>query len=251
MRREVDRLVERLAGIPGLEDVAMTTNGSALARRRRRSRTLGCAGSPSASTASTTRCSLRLTTSASRASACWRGIDAAAAAGLGPMEINMVVKRRCQRGRGCSDGPPLPWQRPRRALHQFMDVGDTNGWRMDEVVPAAQIVAMIDAATCRRRRSTSCCSRPSNDATGEELEVIWELEPGAQAIDRPELPRVDVARIEEALANLTTGRSHRPGSHVRGPAQPPHGLRYSRSSLALSYCECQVPRSSPLGGRNP
>jgi len=73
------------------------------------------------------------------------GIEAAAAAGLGPIKINMVVKR------GVNEDSVLPMARHLRGsghivrFIEYMDVGHSNGWRMDEVVPAAEIVAMIDA----------------------------------------------------------------------------------------------------------
>ena len=73
------------------------------------------------------------------------GIEAAAAAGLGPIKINMVVKR------GVNEDGVVPMARHFRGsghilrFIEYMDVGHTNGWRMDDVVPAAEIVAMIDA----------------------------------------------------------------------------------------------------------
>ncbi len=73
------------------------------------------------------------------------GIDAAAEAGL-PVKVNMVVKR------GVNDDSVLAMaERFRGTGHtlrfiEYMDVGHTNGWRLDEVVPAAEIVAAIDAA---------------------------------------------------------------------------------------------------------
>ena len=82
------------------------------------------------------------------------GIDAAAAAGLAPVKINMVVKR------GVNDDEIVPMARRFRGsghilrFIEFMDVGATNGWRMDDVVPSAEVVA-----THRRRCSRS--SRPT------------------------------------------------------------------------------------------
>jgi cyclic pyranopterin phosphate synthase len=73
------------------------------------------------------------------------GIDAAAAAGL-PVKVNCVVKR------GVNDGDIVPLaDHFRRAGHtlrfiEYMDVGHTNGWRLDEVVPAAEIVRLLDEA---------------------------------------------------------------------------------------------------------
>jgi cyclic pyranopterin phosphate synthase len=73
------------------------------------------------------------------------GIEAAAAAGLAPVKINMVVKR------GMNEHSILPMARFfKKSGHilrfiEYMDVGSTNGWRMDDVVTAREIVGMIDA----------------------------------------------------------------------------------------------------------
>jgi len=70
-------------------------------------------------------------------------IDAAAAAGLSPVKVNMVVKR------GVNDGDILPMaERWRGSGHiarfiEYMDVGSSNGWRMDDVVPSAEVVRRI------------------------------------------------------------------------------------------------------------
>jgi GTP 3',8-cyclase len=71
------------------------------------------------------------------------GIDAARAAGLAPIKVNMVVKR------GLNDDSILPMARWARAeglilrFIEYMDVGTTNGWRLDDVVTAEEIVTMI------------------------------------------------------------------------------------------------------------
>jgi GTP 3',8-cyclase len=73
------------------------------------------------------------------------GIDAAAAAGLGPIKINMVVKR------GVNDRGIVPMaERWRGSGHiiryiEYMDVGSTNGWRMDDVVPSSEIIKMLSS----------------------------------------------------------------------------------------------------------
>src|SRR5262249_13526070 len=73
------------------------------------------------------------------------GIAAAQEAGLGPVKINMVV------GRGVNEASVLAMARWARAASvtlrfiEFMDVGHTNGWRMDEVVGADELVSMISA----------------------------------------------------------------------------------------------------------
>jgi cyclic pyranopterin phosphate synthase len=73
------------------------------------------------------------------------GIAAAREAGLGPIKINMVVRR------GINEASVLPmarWARDEGVILRFieyMDVGHTNGWRLDDVVAADELVAMVDA----------------------------------------------------------------------------------------------------------
>ncbi|MEP7280598.1 MAG: GTP 3',8-cyclase MoaA [Rubrivivax sp.] len=78
-----------------------------------------------------------------------RGIDAAVQAGLGPIKINMVVKH------GTNDGQIVPLARHVRERFgpgvvlrfiEYMDVGATNGWRMDEVLPSAEVVRRLGSA---------------------------------------------------------------------------------------------------------
>src|SRR6185436_8708534 len=75
-----------------------------------------------------------------------RGIDAAEQAGLGPIKENMGVKR------GTNDQEILPMARHFRGRNvalrfiEYMDVGATNGWRMDEVLPSAEVIARIGEA---------------------------------------------------------------------------------------------------------
>jgi cyclic pyranopterin phosphate synthase len=143
VRRNVEGLIERLAAIEGL-DLTLTTNGSLLAQKAARLRAAGLK---------------RLTVSLdSLDDAEFRamndvdfpvarvlaGIDAAAAAGFAPVKVNMVVKR------GMNEAAIVPMARYfRERGHivryiEYMDVGHTNGWRMDDVVSAAEIVARID-----------------------------------------------------------------------------------------------------------
>ena len=74
-----------------------------------------------------------------------RGIEAAQAAGLGNIKVNMVVKR------GTNDHEILPMARHFRGTGivlrfiEYMDVGATNGWRMDEVLPSAEVVQRLHA----------------------------------------------------------------------------------------------------------
>jgi cyclic pyranopterin phosphate synthase len=97
------------------------------------------------------------------------GIDAAAAPGLTPVKINMVVKR------GINDYAIIEMAEHLRAtgrilrLIEYMDVGTTYGWRVDDVVPGAEIAAAIHARWLLEssRPTTTVKSRPATaTATG-------------------------------------------------------------------------------------
>jgi cyclic pyranopterin phosphate synthase len=144
LRREIERLVEMLAEIPGL-DLTLTTNGSLLPQK---AAALAAAGLHRVTVSldslddETFRAMNDVDFPVERVLA---GIDAAAAAGLEPVKINAVVKR------GVNEHSVLPMARYFRGTGQivrfieYMDVGHTNGWRLDDVVPAAEIVAAVDA----------------------------------------------------------------------------------------------------------
>jgi cyclic pyranopterin phosphate synthase len=145
VRRDVEQLVARLAAIPALDDLALTTNGSLLAAK---ARGLADAGlrRVTVSLDSLDDTSFReLNDVGFPVAHVLAGIDAAVAAGL-PVKVNAVVKR------GVNDGDVV--ELARRFRHtghvlrfiEYMDVGHTNGWRLDDVVPAAEIVRAIDEA---------------------------------------------------------------------------------------------------------
>jgi cyclic pyranopterin phosphate synthase len=143
LRRDVELLVGRLASIPGL-DLTLTTNGALLERK---AEALARAGlrritvSLDSLDDDTFRVMNDVDFPVQRV---LDGIDAARDAGL-PVKVNAVVKR------GVNDDHVLDLARHFRGTGvivrfiEYMDVGATNGWRMDDVVPAAEIVAAIDA----------------------------------------------------------------------------------------------------------
>jgi cyclic pyranopterin phosphate synthase len=142
VRRGLERLVAMLAQTPGL-DLTLTTNGSLLAKQ---AAALAKAGLKrvTVSLDSLDEATFRAINDADcPVSKVIEGIEAAVAAGMAPVKINMVVKR------GTNDGHVLAMaERWRGTGHvvrfiEYMDVGTTNGWRMDDVVPSAQIVKMI------------------------------------------------------------------------------------------------------------
>jgi cyclic pyranopterin phosphate synthase len=145
VRRELERLVAMLARIPRLGDLAMTTNGSALAKKAQALKDAGLRRITVSLDSLDNEEFAAINDVGFPVQRVLAGIDAAAAAGLGPIKINMVVKR------GVNEDGVLPMARHFRGSGQivrfieYMDVGHSNGWRMDEVVPAAEIAATIDA----------------------------------------------------------------------------------------------------------
>jgi cyclic pyranopterin phosphate synthase len=143
VRRDVERLVGLLAAIPGIE-VALTTNGVLLPQK---AAALAHAGLDrvTVSLDSVDDATFRALNDVDfPVEGVLDGIDAAAAAGL-RVKVNAVVKR------GANDGGLVPLaERFRGTGHvlrfiEYMDVGHTNGWRLDDVVPAEEIVRRIDA----------------------------------------------------------------------------------------------------------
>ncbi len=143
VRRHIERLVEMLAKVSDL-DLTLTTNGSLLAGKARALRDAGLK---------------RVTVSLDSldddvfksmndvdfpVSRVLEGMDAAEAAGLAPLKVNMVVKR------GLNENSILPMARYFRGTGrilrfiEYMDVGSSNGWRLNDVVSAREIVATID-----------------------------------------------------------------------------------------------------------
>ena len=146
LRRGLEDLVARLAAIDGVRDLTMTTNGSLLAARACALRAAGLhrvTVSLDALDDATFRAMNDVSCSVSTVLG---GIEAAAEAGLVPVKINCVVKR------GVNEHAVVELARRFRGTGhivrfiEYMDVGTTNGWRLDDVVPAAEIVAAIDAA---------------------------------------------------------------------------------------------------------
>jgi cyclic pyranopterin phosphate synthase len=146
LRRDVGVVVRYLAEIEGIEDLALTTNGSALAKLAPVLADAGLHRVTVSLDALDEGVFRRMNDVDFPAARVLDGIEAAAAAGLGPVKLNMVVKR------GVNEDQVLPMARYAREhghvlrFIEYMDVGTTNGWRMDDVVPAAEIVATIESA---------------------------------------------------------------------------------------------------------
>ena len=145
LRRELPELVRRLAGVPGIEDLALTTNGSLLAAQAAALRAAGL-GRITLSLDTLDAATFR-TLSGGRGEVAdvLAGIDAAVDAGFGRLKINCVVMR------GINDAHAIGLlEHFRGSGHvvrfiEYMDVGTCNGWQRDRVVPSAELRARIHA----------------------------------------------------------------------------------------------------------
>jgi cyclic pyranopterin phosphate synthase len=145
VRRGVDELIARLVPLPGINDVTLTTNGALLARM-----------APKLAAAGLNRVTVSLDSlddTTFRAmndvdfpvADVLEGIESALSAGLTPVKVNMVVKR------GTNDDDVIAMADRFRGTGvilrfiEYMDVGATNGWRLDDVVPSSEIASTIDS----------------------------------------------------------------------------------------------------------
>ena len=147
LRKDVERLVEMLAGLRTVDgmppELTLTTNGSLLKRKARALRDAGLQRVTVSLDALDDAVFQRMNDVGFPVVQVLDGIAAAQDAGLAPIKVNMVVKR------GTNDDQIVPMARHFRgsgiALRfiEYMDVGSSNGWRMDEVLPSAQVLARL------------------------------------------------------------------------------------------------------------
>ncbi len=152
LRRHLEVLVQQLAALrtpTGDElDITLTTNGSLLARKAQALRDAGLKRVTVSLDALDDAIFRRMNDVDFPVADVLRGIEAAQHAGLAPIKINMVVKR------GTNHDQIVPLARhvrehcgPAVVLRfiEYMDVGATNGWRMDEVLPSHDVVQLLNA----------------------------------------------------------------------------------------------------------
>jgi cyclic pyranopterin phosphate synthase len=145
LRRDVELLIAMLrAGSP--IELTMTTNGSLLKRKASSLKAAGLDRVSVSLDALDDETFMQMNDVDFSVGRVIEGIEAAETAGLTPIKVNMVVKR------GVNEHSILPMAEAFRDMGhtlrfiEYMDVGSTNGWRMEDVVPAAEIVNRIDAA---------------------------------------------------------------------------------------------------------
>jgi cyclic pyranopterin phosphate synthase len=145
VRRNLEALVAMLAEIPGIEDLTLTTNASLLASRAGALADAGLHRVTVSLDALDDETFMAMNDVGFGVARVLEGIAAAEAAGLGPVKVNTVVRR------GLNEHAVLDLAERFRGTDtvvrfiEYMDVGHTNGWRMDDVVPAVEVIAMIDA----------------------------------------------------------------------------------------------------------
>src|SRR6266536_3168627 len=143
LSRDLDKLVAMLAGIGGIGDIALTTNGALLAGKAQSLAAAGLRRVTVSLDSLDDAVFLALNDAGFPVARVLEAIAAAARAGLAPVKVNMVVRR------AVNEQSVLPMAAHfRHSGHvlrfiEYMDVGTTNGWRLEEVVPAAEIISLI------------------------------------------------------------------------------------------------------------
>lgn len=143
VRHEIERLVEMLAAVEGVEDIAMTTNASLLPQKIDALKAAGLQRLTISLDSLDEAVFQQMNGNRSSVAQVLAGIEAAENAGFSPLKINTVVQR------GVNDHTLLELARfGRERGHivrfiEYMDVGTMNGWKLDEVLPSKEVVRRI------------------------------------------------------------------------------------------------------------
>ncbi len=149
LRKGIEVLIEQLAALRTPDgdplDITLTTNGSLLARKAQALKAAGLKRVTVSLDGLDDAVFRRMNDVDFPVAQVLAGIEAARVAGLGPIKVNMVVKR------GTNEAQILPMARHFRGTGitlrfiEYMDVGATNGWRMDEVMPSAEVIERLQS----------------------------------------------------------------------------------------------------------
>ena len=147
LRHGLERLIEQLAALRTLEglpvEIALTSNGILLERKAKALREAGLRRITVSLDGLSDRTFQRMSDSPLPVARVLDGIAAAQAVGLAPLKVNMVVRR------GINEHEIVPLARHFRhsgiivRYIEYMDVGSSNGWRLDEVVPAREVLSRV------------------------------------------------------------------------------------------------------------
>ncbi len=144
LRKDLEKLVGMLKAVDGVDDLTLTTNASLLVRKARGLAAAGLDRVTVSLDALDDATFERMNDVGFPVAAVLEGIDAAAEAGLGPIKVNAVIQR------GVNEHAVLDMARHFKGTGhivrfiEYMDVGTTNGWRLDDVVPAEEMISTID-----------------------------------------------------------------------------------------------------------
>ncbi len=145
LRKDLEKLVGMLRAIEGVLDLTLTTNGALLESKAQALRTAGLTRLTVSLDSLQDSTFSKMNDVAFPVARVLHGIDAALRAGFAPIKINVVVQR------GINDGELISIARHFRAPEfivrfiEFMDVGETNHWRLHDVVPGSEIISRINA----------------------------------------------------------------------------------------------------------
>jgi cyclic pyranopterin phosphate synthase len=149
LRKNLEKLVAMLSALPTHDgrplDLTLTTNGSLLARKAQSLKDAGLTRVTVSLDSLDETIFQRMNDVDFPVAEVLHGIEVAQAVGLGPIKINMVVKR------GMNDQEILPMARHFKGTPhilrfiEYMDVGASNGWKMDEVIPSTEVIRRIHA----------------------------------------------------------------------------------------------------------
>lgn len=269
LRKNLEALIAQLAALRTPEgdplELALTTNGSLLTRKAAALKAAGLHRVTVSLDGLDDAVFRRMNDVDFPVAQVLAGLEAALAAGLGPIKVNMVVKR------GTNEDQLLPMARHFRQHYggqvvlrfiEYMDVGATNGWRMDEVLPSAEVVARIDqefplrplephsaSETAQRwayadgageigvissvtRAFCHDCSRARLSTEGQLYLCLF----AHQGHDLKHLLRggADDARLRATLAAIWQGRGDR-YSELRAQLGPDRGAAGAPRRVEMSY----------------
>ncbi len=146
LRKDLEGLVSMLAAVAGIDDLTLTTNGALLARKAEGLARSGLDRVTVSLDSLDDEVFMAMNDVGFPVAKVLEGIEAAAAAGLSPVKINMVVKK------GVNDDSIVDMAKHFRGsghilrFIEFMDVGTTNGWCLDDVVPSRDVIDRINSA---------------------------------------------------------------------------------------------------------
>ena len=145
LRKGIEDLVGMIAGVEGVEDLTLTTNASLLARKAQGLHDAGLNRVTVSLDAMDDPTFQKMNDVGFPVATVLEAIDVASDVGLGPIKVNAVIKR------GVNEHSVVDMARHFRGTGhivrfiEFMDVGNSNGWRLDDVVPADEMLEMIHA----------------------------------------------------------------------------------------------------------